>query len=187
MEPKEITRIALEKIPNLPPKNREINQLIAAFMNAQSEMKQAAKNAENPEYKSKYANFSEIVNAVREPLRKHGLTIMQNTFYQDVYGNKKLMLRTTLHHLSGQSIFSDIEVPFGNNIQTFGSNLSYLKRYQYVLITGVPIADGDDDGNASAKVRQNETTIIEKNNQENIEKTRNIIKKTNPQAPRCNM
>lgn len=57
--------------------SENINELATALAKAQGEMKNAGKTSDNPFFKSKYADLAEILNAVREPLSKYGLSISQ--------------------------------------------------------------------------------------------------------------
>ena len=44
-----------------------------ALCAAQAEMSAARKNADNPHYKSKYADLAEVVSAAKPALTKHGI------------------------------------------------------------------------------------------------------------------
>ena len=91
-------------------------------------------------YSYDYADLSDIVQAVRPVLAKHGLS-----FSQSVAGQ---VLRSTLFHSSGQMISSEIpfNCPPGGRPQDTGSALTYARRYCLCALLGV-VAEEDDDGN----------------------------------------
>ena len=58
-------------------RSETINELAAALAKAQGEMRPALKDAENPYFKSNYADLASCWDAVRVPLAKNGLAIVQ--------------------------------------------------------------------------------------------------------------
>lgn len=127
----------------------EYKELFTALALAQSEMEIAEKSSSNPFYKSKYADFAEVVRATRPHLTKHGLSVMQPI----VTFSDKTYLKTMLCHSSGHSISSEIIInPPKNDVQSLGSYITYLKRYTYMSIVGVAVGDEDDDGNKALQV-----------------------------------
>ena len=138
----------------------QIGDLLAALSLAQGEMQAAAKDCNNPYFKSKYADLSSVWSACREPLSKNGLSILQTT--QDRDGN--LYLVTTLGHKSGQYIRSEMPIRIKgdgktNELQVLGSALTYLRRYSLSAMVGV--APEDDDGNSASTLSvQNKPATI---------------------------
>lgn len=119
-------------------------ELFAAMGKAQGEFDVASKDKQNPYFKSKYADLESIVSAARPALKAHGLSFMQ-IIRESIDG--KNYLHTYLTHSSGQWMRSRIRIsPPKNDMQTFGSYLSYLKRYALAALLGVVSADEDDDG-----------------------------------------
>lgn len=128
---------------NPPARSPQINELSSALSKAQAEIKIAYPSKENKYYKTKYADIADIINASREPLTKNNLAVIQQ-----IVPNKdgQNILHTILSHESGQWIESRMRItPSKNDIQTFGSYLSSLKRYAYAAIVGVVTGDEDDD------------------------------------------
>lgn len=126
----------------------QINELMGALAKAQGEMSAAAKDCNNPFFKSKYADLNSIWMACREPLSKNGLAVTQ--IMVEVGDN--LYLETLLGHSSGQYISSKMPIKIksdakNNELQVLGSCLTYLRRYALAAIVGVA-PDEDDDGNA---------------------------------------
>jgi len=129
-----------------PKKSAEINELATALAKAQSEMKSAELNKNNPYFKSSYADLQSVVNASRGPLTKNGLSVTQQLYDE----NDGSWLLTTLWHTSGQWICSKRRItPAKNDIQTISSHTTYLKRMCYAALIGVVTGGDDDDGEAA--------------------------------------
>lgn len=96
-------------------------------------------------YKFKYATLDHIIEHVRAPLTKNGLWFIQRL----ENGGGKYRLVTQLVHESGQSFASETPLLVedqGN--QSFGSALTYMRRYALCAMLGIA-ADEDDDANAA--------------------------------------
>lgn len=126
-----------------------MNKLAEAMAKAWPELKNATLNKVNPHFKSRYADLPAIIDAVREPLAKNGISFAQTTHMTDA----GLVLRTTLLHVSGQSISSDYPLPMMvDKPQQMGSALTYARRYSLAAICGIA-ADEDDDANAAQSAK----------------------------------
>jgi hypothetical protein len=131
-----------------PDRSEQINELAAALAKAQEEMQTAGMNADNPFFKSKYADLAEIVRASRPALTKNGLSVVQRTLVV----NDEKVLSTLLLHSSGQWIEGIMPInPAKTDIQSLGSYISYLRRYTYAPMVGVVVVDEDDDGEGEMK------------------------------------
>ncbi len=130
-------------------KSEQINELATALAKAQGEMRNAGKNADNPYFKSKYADLSEILKAAKEPLAKYGLAIMQ--LYDGMSG-KDISVTTMLMHSSGQYIANTGNYPVTKqDIQGVGSAITYARRYSLAAMLG--LAQEDDDGNTACQAQ----------------------------------
>jgi ERF superfamily protein len=130
-------------------KSEAINELAAALAQAQGEMKPALKDADNPFFKSRYADLASVVEAIRGPFAAHGLSYVQ---CPDPCEGEEVAVDTVLLHASGQWISSRTVVPVTKkDAQGFGSALTYARRYGLQAIAGV--AAEDDDGNAAASAK----------------------------------
>lgn len=122
----------------------ELGELFTALAKAQAEMEVAKLDSTNPFFKSKYADLSSVVKASRPYLAKNGLCIIQRVVQN---GSGIRYLYTRLCHTSGQWMESKMIVePPKNDIQTVGSYITYLRRYNYASMVGVVAAEEDDDG-----------------------------------------
>lgn len=134
--------------------SEQIAELAAALSAAQAELRHVAKDktANIPtktggSYSYKYADLASVWDVVREPLTKHGLSIIQIPDYRDGW----LDLETVLMHKSGQFISGHIRTRAPeNDVRGLGSAITYLRRYALSSMIGL-VADEDDDGAASAE------------------------------------
>ena len=124
--------------------SEELGTLFEALAKAQMEMEVAKTDQTNPFFKSNYADLASIVKASRPFLAKNGLSVAQRIIPTE---DGKLHLYTRLCHASGQWMESVMPVaPPKNDIQTIGSYITYLRRYNYASIVGVVASGEDDDG-----------------------------------------
>ena len=152
-------------------KSESINELAMALCKAQQAMGFAVKDSSNPFFKSKYADLASVWGACSKPLSENKLSVSQLVNGLSEKGG--IILETVLMHESGQWIKSTIEmIPADLKPQTFGSTLTYARRYALSAIVGV-IQD-DDDGNTASGLTLNSN--IQKTSKGNYEKLQ--IKKT---------
>ncbi len=127
----------------------QINEIVAALAKAQGEMKPAVFNRVNPHYKTRYADFTSCMEAVREPLSKNGLAVSQ---MPSTTSDGKFVLVTLLAHVSGQWMAGEFPLISAKmDSQGLGSAMTYAKRYSLCGMTAI-VADeesDDDDGEAS--------------------------------------
>jgi len=127
--------------------SEKIDIISPAILAAQKEIGAASKSANNPFFKSKYADFSTVIQAVKEPLNNNGISYMQ-LVQHDEAGD---LVETVLLHESGQFITTETRAycKKKDDPQALGSGITYAKRYALQAITGLPTED--DDGNGAAK------------------------------------
>lgn len=131
--------------------SESIGNLALALAKAQGEMGAAAKDANNPHFKSRYADLASIMDACRAPLAKHGLAVSQLPCREN---DGSVGLTTILLHESGEFIGSSITArPAQESPQVLGSLLTYLRRYSLAAICGV-VQDDDDAESATAPTRK---------------------------------
>jgi len=127
-------------------KSESIKNLAAALNKAQAEMGGAAKDANNPFFKSKYADLGSVIRAIKEPFASNGLSYSQFPISEaDTVG-----VDTILMHSSGEWIESRLLLPMVKaDPQKAGSAITYARRYALQAIAGIP--SEDDDGNAASQ------------------------------------
>lgn len=123
-----------------------ITKLATDLAKAHHQLKNAVKSAENPHFKSKYADLAAIRDATAPILANHNMAIIQATEFTD---DGRLALVTRLQHASGEYIESTFPVPFmPDKPQVMGSAITYARRYSWSAICGIA-AGLDDDGEAA--------------------------------------
>jgi hypothetical protein len=127
-------------------KSDSIKALSKALTAVQKALKPAVKDADNPFFKTKYADLGSVWDACREPLAANGLSVVQGNGESD----RGLCVTTLLMHESGEWIQSDLVLPLSKqDPQGVGSALTYGRRYGLAAMIGI-VADADDDGNAAS-------------------------------------
>lgn len=124
-----------------------INALAEALAKAQAQIVGAKKDSANSFFKNQYADLASVWDAIREPLTKNGLSVVQ-TVEQGPLGVEGEYLVTMLIHSSGQWIKGSQKIITKDaSPQAQGSGITYARRYGLAAIAGV--AQIDDDGNAA--------------------------------------
>jgi hypothetical protein len=125
----------------------EAATLASAMAAAFGEIESATKSANNPHFKTKYADLTAVIEAIKPALIKHSLFFTQHPLPSE----GGVTVETKLHHAGGESFsLGTLFVPANkNDAQGFGSALTYARRYALVTAFGVPVED--DDGNAAAR------------------------------------
>lgn len=128
--------------------------LASAMALAFAEIEAATKDANNPHFKSKYADLGSVIGAVKPALIKQGLYFTQHCHPAE----DGVSVETIVTHCGGEErSLGILYVPANKrDAQGFGSALTYCRRYALMTAFGVPTED--DDGNAAARsapARQN--------------------------------
>ena len=119
-------------------------ELFAALAKAQGEIENASKNAQNPHFKSKYADLAEVLNTVRPVFSKYGLSLVQSPSFDGSMAS----VTTLLAHENGGYITAVASaVPAKSDAQGIGAVTTYLRRYSAAGLSG--IAQEDDDGQSA--------------------------------------
>ena len=125
--------------------SEQTNELVSALVKASADIKTARRDAENPFFKSKYADLPCIVDACKNALLKNNLVVTQST----ILLNGSTALVTTLHHTSGQWIRGYYPVTaMKPDPQAMGSAITYARRYALSAMVGV-VSEDDDDGESA--------------------------------------
>jgi hypothetical protein len=128
--------------------SEQMDQLATALAAAQRVLKGSAKSATNPHLKNRYSTLGDVMDACRDALASHGLSVVQTFEAQDDAG---ITLRTTLLHQSGQWISGALRMPLEKpSAHAVGSAATYARRYSLAALVGV-VADDDDDGAAAVQ------------------------------------
>jgi hypothetical protein len=124
-----------------------ISNLTKALLKAQREMGAAVKGANNPFFKSKYADLGAVMEAVKGPLNDNGVLVLQPATFRD---GRNFISTTLIHGESGEFITSETEVICAkqNDPQAFVAAQTYARRAGLQAMTFTPAED--DDGNTAA-------------------------------------
>lgn len=139
-------------------KSEQINELALALSKVQGEIEGAIKDANNPFFKSKYADLTSCWQACREQLSKNGIAVVQSGDDSDTH----LCLTTTLMHSSGQwidgthrmekKITEKDKTRRDMNAQDIGAAITYLRRFSLCSLVG--ICPEDEDANSITPTAQ---------------------------------
>jgi hypothetical protein len=134
-------------------KSESLKELATALAKAQAEIKGALKDSANPFFKSKYADLSSVVEAIRVAVTQNGLSYVQIAHEKEAAA----AFETVILHSSGEWLSCGVmSVPVSKaDAQGFGSAATYCRRYSLSAAFGV--APEDDDGNAAAKAAPKES------------------------------
>jgi hypothetical protein len=129
------------------PAKIETETLASSMALAFAEIEAATKSADNPFFKSKYADLGSIIGTVKPALVAHGLFFTQHCHPSP----DGVIVETVLHHAGGESMsMGQLYVPANKrDAQGFGSAQTYARRYALQTAFGVPTED--DDGNAATR------------------------------------
>ncbi len=126
-----------------------LEKLAKALIKVQQTLKPAKRTQENPFYKSKYSDLTDIWESVREPLTKNGLCVVQYTELKE----GTLVLVTKLIHESGEWIDGELPIkPVKEDPQGVQSCITYLRRSGLSALVGVTTED--DDGNTASDKKE---------------------------------
>jgi hypothetical protein len=118
---------------------KELPKALAAF--------QAEHHAAGRDSKGNYGTYTSLAGALAAVKNACALGLSHSQTLHPL-GEDVAVLRTTLFHTSGESIYSDLPIPLkaeggrGNYWQSMGSALTYARRYTLLAIYGLA---GDDD------------------------------------------
>lgn len=148
--------------------SESINEIAKALASVQGTMRPALKDSVNPFFKSNYANIASVWAAIREPLHKNEVCVLQEAITTD----RGVSVLTRLIHSSGQWIEHG---PFEIGLQkkdahSLGSATSYAKRYSLFAALGIVSGDDDDDGNIA---KENEPPIEDDNSKKLLKEENN--------------
>lgn len=144
MRERELTRIAQTAFNN-------------AMKDAQAEMPQVVRDADNDQTRSRYARYETISEAIQPVITKHGFSLTFSEGKADQPNHIRVIC--DVMHDAGHVKQYYADVPFDNvgmkgnanktNTHAYGSTKSYGKRYLKCDIFDVALKNEDDDGNGA--------------------------------------
>jgi hypothetical protein len=124
--------------------SESIKAIAPAIVRAQAEIDVVVANADNPFFKSKYADLDACWRTLKEPLQRQGIALIQTLGFIPGAGPT---LITTLLHLSGEYISGEQPVCAAkDDPQGMGSAITYARRYGLSAILALVQVDDDAEG-----------------------------------------
>lgn len=133
-----------------PYSSEDTKELDTAMSKAWGEFPKIGYNRDNPFFKSNYADLQIIIDTIRPLLAKNGLYI---SYFTEITAEGMTILRTRLRHASGQWIETRARIiPQKNDQQSYGSCLTYNRRYSILSLLGLGVADDPHDDDAEREM-----------------------------------
>lgn len=128
-----------------------MDDLIQALIRAQGNIQHATADGKNPYFKSTYATLEQVITAVKGPLNEQGIYFQQHSRVTEngacietvFYGHGSMLETGSVY------IVADRQDP-----QSFGSALTYAKRYSLSMACGIGHQKDDDGEKAMEPVRK---------------------------------
>lgn len=181
---------------NLVKRSESIAELASSLAKVNKTLQNIQKDIEGAKGKSdkkaryKYFDIADLLDHVRKPLAEVGISVLQ--FNINGSNSKEVGCITMLLHESGQYIespptYTEVDNPVNsygnknmNDIQAYGSALSYVRRYSLSSVLGLAGTNEDNDG-ATIGADENDNNYNNNNNynKNNLYKTNNYQKQNN--------
>jgi hypothetical protein len=136
-----------------------ISKIASALARVQKIIKQPTKRADNPFFKSKYADLHEVWAAVSGALSDEGIAVIQSPAFSTAELKGKVIgiitISTTLVHGASGEWMTNVLRGTSENIgpQAIGSAISYFRRYSLQPLLMLTPDDGSDDDAERAEGR----------------------------------
>jgi len=127
-----------------------MKELLKALFKFQCEITPIMKDTTNPFFKKKYASLPHIQEHIKPVLISCGLIVIQKTIL-NIENN--LYVETNIVHAESGEFNTSIFPVIANkqDAQSYGSAVSYAKRYSLTGELNLTIEDSDDDGNLAVE------------------------------------
>lgn len=130
-----------------------LTKIAPALVAALGKIEGAAKKKTNPGFKSKYADLETVIDASRDILTEHGLTVMQ---FPGACVGGVMNLETVVIHESGEYVSHEMGIALGKtDPQGVGSAISYARRYALMAALNMPSVDDDAQSAMGRGANQN--------------------------------
>lgn len=131
--------------------DKQKDDIYTALFNIQTSVDVVKKTADNPFFKSKYADLPAVWDVVKDALKANNVLVYHKTITQDGVD----YLNTFVRHVpSGTEIQSNVQLHLQKpTSQEYGSCVTYMRRYALSSMLGL-ITDKDDDGNDASQPKQ---------------------------------
>lgn len=127
-----------------PASSPDLKELFAAQSKALGALRNAPRTSKS--HFGMYADLATLIDTIREPLAKHGLSFSQPFC---IYDENYDVLVTTLQHESGQFVRSFNRIKTNLPPQQYAATATYMKRVALAALVGVAAEDEDDGETAN--------------------------------------
>lgn len=138
-------------------KSESIVNISSALVKAQRNIGSALKGTKNPFFGAKFANLGSVMEACKEALNDQGVSVLQPV----VSTTEGDFVETILLHESGEFFSSAMRLKVSKeDMQQFGSSVSYARRYGLQSMVFIPAEDDDGEATMNRVMPTNKTTPI---------------------------
>ena len=151
-----------------------MKSIASALAAAQANMGKALKQTTNPHFKRKYADLGSVMDACLPALNEAGIAVIQPAG-EDETG--RYVETVFIHGESGDRLSCRVPLIVDqNNMQRYGSAVTYARRYGLMAMAG--IAPEDDDGHEASQSapQQQQRKAAPEPTQEAIDRTCEYIR-----------
>lgn len=124
--------------------SESLDKLLPALLKVKQNLQAVTKGANNPFFKSKYADLNTHLDAVEPLLHENGLILVQPV---NISESGNVVESRIYHSGSGQFISSEMSLIGENKMQDAGSAVTYARRYTLGALLSMKAED--DDGEVS--------------------------------------
>lgn len=126
--------------------SEKIDKLLPKLAKLKEELQAVTKGANNPFFKSKYADLNTYLDEVEPRLKAQGMVLFQPVVVDD-HGNNSVV-STIIDVESGQFFKSSMKLVGDVDMQKAGGGVTYARRY--TLGAMLSMQAEDDDGNVAS-------------------------------------
>lgn len=128
--------------------SEKVDKILPALILVKSKLQAVAKSANNPFFKSKYADLNTYLDEVEKHLEVNGLVLLQPVSINPLTG-ANIVESIIMHAASGQFVSSEMTVVTKEqDMQKLGSAITYARRYTLGPLLAMKAED--DDGNTAS-------------------------------------
>lgn len=122
--------------------SEQLDKVLPAIMAVKNKLQAVTKSANNPFFKSKYADLNTYLDEVEPLLEANELVLLQPVTVIETAN----IVSSIIMHKSGQFISSEMSVINAPDMQKLGSAITYARRYTLGALLSMKAEDDDGNG-----------------------------------------
>lgn len=139
-----------------------MKNILTKLLEAQKQIGVVLKDADNPFFKSKYADINSIIEVVKPVMNKVGLVILQPLTHDE----NGALIKTIIGDPESGEIFEDsTRLPHNDDPQKQGAIITYFRRYAIQSMLFVQAEDTDANDTNQARTEPKLYQVMEKKQQ----------------------